>query len=185
MLEKFSHITREELLDYEFSILFLINYDMYVYCPYKALIGLSNMIQVVYLTLTIVQSAKGFEDINSELDKKNLCFSYIEKQCSNLIDQSFKTDLIFLYSYSEIAFTVMHIVLEKELNFNMEKMLSMLEFQVTNELIENFEKIKRILSDKSLNKEVEINKIQNYVKAYKNLKKNEEYQKSHNNKKKY
>ena len=44
---KFKHVSAEELLDHEFSILFIINYDTYVYCPYKALIGLSTMIQVI------------------------------------------------------------------------------------------------------------------------------------------
>jgi len=47
MLEKFPYISKEVLLDHEFSLLFLINYDTYVYCPYKALLGLINMIKVI------------------------------------------------------------------------------------------------------------------------------------------
>ncbi len=50
MLLKFRDVlTAEELLDFEFVILYVINYDMNVYCPYKALVGVMNLICVVLL----------------------------------------------------------------------------------------------------------------------------------------
>lgn len=85
------------LFEYEFFLCYILDYEFYVFCPYKALLGL------VY-----------------ELEKKSF-FKYLQgmtkeefsDECEKIIDTSFLTDAIFLYTYSHISIVSVMMVFEK------------------------------------------------------------------------
>ena len=80
----------KKLIKYEFYLSVILQYDFYVYDPYKALIGF------IYL-----------------LDKQNFFIGQLSvdalnkeqflEECEKIIDNTYLTDLIFLYSYSYLA----------------------------------------------------------------------------------
>jgi len=91
------------LLEYEFYLINVINYDFYVFCPYKAMVGFIHTI------------SKSQKDLNllPYFDDKNKTKEF-ESKCENLIDVTFYTDLIFLISYSYIGLSCIFIVAENE-----------------------------------------------------------------------
>lgn len=83
---------RGKLFEYEFYLCIILNYEFYVFCPYKAMLGF------VY-----------------ELDKKKFFSSTkikedFQKECEGLIDKTFLSDLIFLYNYSYLALASVFII---------------------------------------------------------------------------
>ena len=90
----------KKLIKYEFYLSVILQYDFYVYDPYKALIGF------IYL-----------------LDKQNFFIGQLSvdalnkeqflEECEKIIDNTYLTDLIFLYSYSYLALSSIFIVGDK------------------------------------------------------------------------
>ena len=90
----------KKLIKYEFYLSIILQYDFYVYDPYKALIGF------IYL-----------------LDKQNFFIGQLSvdalnkeqflEECEKIIDNTYLTDLIFLYSYSYLALSSIFIVGDK------------------------------------------------------------------------
>ncbi len=118
------------------------------------------------------------------MNKHKIDLEAIEAESKLLIDQSFKTDLIFLYSYSEIAFTAIAIVIEQMLQINLDKLSSLLEIVLSENMINIINNIKDTFSNKSLYT-VDDLKVKKYLKEVKSfLKKNEEYSKHNIEKKK-
>lgn len=80
------------LFDYEFYLMNVINYDFYVFCPYKAMQGFFFKMSKghCYNELFVVPSK--LENI-----------SQFEELVEAQIDKAFLTDLIFIFSYSYIA----------------------------------------------------------------------------------
>jgi len=94
--------------------------------------------------------------------------------------------MIFLYSYSEIAFSVMSFILEKDLGLTIEKFIEILEIEINETILQNIDKIKKLLLDPSLYEVIDEKRVGRYLKEVnKFMKSNEEYQKSYNDKKKY
>lgn len=81
------------LLKYEFYMIHIINYDFYVFCPYKAMMGFTNKLQQQNLNLNFLEKIKC----------ANLNFKEIEAEAEKFIDRTFATDAIFLFNYSYIA----------------------------------------------------------------------------------
>jgi hypothetical protein len=73
------------LYEYEFYLINVMNYDFYVFSPYKAMIGF------IYL----ITKSDYLKDIEAKIS-----LSEFEQKVEYFIDQTFYTDLIFLYSYS-------------------------------------------------------------------------------------
>lgn len=103
------------LLEYEFYLINVNNYDFYVFCPYKAMVGFIH---------TIVKSQKEMK-LLSYFDDKNKSKEF-ESKCENLIDITFLTDLIFLISYSYIALSAIIIAAENE-GLNLENIKKLLK----------------------------------------------------------
>lgn len=76
------------LLKYEFYMIHILNYDFYVFCPYKAMCGLFYKLKSSAL---IMDKIKLIE---------NLTVKDIENEAEKLIDRTFATDSIFIYNYS-------------------------------------------------------------------------------------
>ncbi len=108
------------LLDNEFYMINVLNYDFYIFCPYKAMIGLIN-------TLKINTQSDSDSDRERDRDDKSLSISIsininifnesvtqknFETKCESLIDQTFLTDLIFLYTHSYIALACVFLTAE-------------------------------------------------------------------------
>ena len=96
------------LLEYEFYLCVILNYELYVFCPYKAMLGF------VY-----------------ELDKKKFFSSCqikedFQKKCQEVIDKTFLCDLLFLYNYSYLALASIFIV-GSEFAFENDKLVEALE----------------------------------------------------------
>ena len=98
------------LLGYEFYLCIILNYEFYVFCPYKAMLGF------IY-----------------ELDSKHFFDSLktkeqFQKECEATIDQTFLSDLIFTYNYSYIALASIFIV-GVSFNFDNDKIINTLELK--------------------------------------------------------
>lgn len=98
------------LLEYEFYLCIILNYEFYVFCPYKAMLGF------IY-----------------ELDSKHFFDSLktkeqFQKECEVTIDQTFLSDLMFTYNYSYIALASIFIV-GVSFNFDNDKIIDTLELK--------------------------------------------------------
>jgi len=91
------------LLEYEFYLINVLNYDFYVFCPYKAMVGFIHSIVKNQKELMIFSN---FDDSNKTKE--------FELKCESLIDMTFLTDLMFLISYSYIALSCIFISAENE-----------------------------------------------------------------------
>jgi hypothetical protein len=94
------------LFEYEFYLINVLNYDFYVFCPYKAMVGFLHNLKV----------NQNKENIIIFPENSNLAKDF-ELKCETFIDSSFLTDLIFLYSYSYIALSCIFLTADF---FNME-----------------------------------------------------------------
>lgn len=108
------------LFEYEFYLINFINYDFYVFCPFKALSGFLYKINQNQKAMGVQLFS---EEINVGVSSKEF-----ELKCESIVDQTFLTDLIFLVSYSYLALGCIFITaeffrmdlnsLEKLLEFN-------------------------------------------------------------------
>lgn len=91
------------LLEYEFFLINILNYDLYVYCPYKAMLGF--MYELANNEKKLKSSGEHiiFDD--------NFCKEF-ENKCEAFIDQTFLTDLLFSIPYSYIALSCIFITAE-------------------------------------------------------------------------
>jgi hypothetical protein len=103
------------LLEYEFYLINVINYDFYVFCPYKAMVGFIHTLAKSQKDLNLVSY---FDDINKT--------KQFELKCENLIDVTFYTDLMFLISYSYIGLSCIFIIAENE-KFNLDYIKQLLK----------------------------------------------------------
>ena len=138
-----------QLLYYEFYLCTILGYDLYVFNPYKALIGF------IYKM-----------DINKYFDNLNISKDDFENECENFIDQCFLTDIIFVYNYSYISLCSIFLTVEKfQLNIN--DIIKVLELE-NNINMEQFNSIYLKIKD-------EISKINilhdEYIKVYGGIKK--------------
>ena len=89
-----------KLIKYEFYLNIILQYDFYVYDPYKALIGF------IYLL-----DKQNFFIGQMSIDAMNK--EQFTEECEKIIDNTYLTDLIFLYSYSYLALSAIFIVATK------------------------------------------------------------------------
>ena len=112
-----------KLNEYEFYICHILDYEFYVYNPYQALLGLIYTLEQKDFFLT--------QDKDNYINQDDL-----KKNCMNTIDKMYLTDIIFLYTYSEMALASIFIQCEyKQININniaekldLNKMLDYKEF---------------------------------------------------------
>jgi len=91
---KESKISNDQLLlKYEFYLIHIINYDFYVFCPYKAMMGFMYKLQSSDLILKKLKNASA----------ENLSLKEIEVEAEKFIDRTFASDAIFMFNYSIIA----------------------------------------------------------------------------------
>ena len=121
-----------QLLNYEFYLCTILGYDLYVFNPYKALIGFIYKMNV-----------------NKYFDNVNITIDDFENECEKFIDLCFLTDIMFLYNYSYISLCSIYLTVEK-LQLNINDIIKILELE-TNINMEKFksvyEKIKFELSN--------------------------------------
>jgi hypothetical protein len=95
-----------KLNEYEFYICHILDYEFYVYNPYQALLGLIYTLEQKDFFLT--------QDKDNYINQDDL-----KKNCMNTIDKMYLTDIIFLYTYSEMALASIFIQCEyKQININ-------------------------------------------------------------------
>jgi hypothetical protein len=88
------------LLKYEFYLISILNYDFYVFCPYKAMSGLCYKLKQNQIELNNNNKANKFYNINIQ---------DIEKLAEAYIDKTFLTDVIFLFNYSYISLSSIYL----------------------------------------------------------------------------
>ena len=80
----------DKLIEYEFYLITILEYDFFVYNPYQALIGFIYTLKEKEFFL-----AQDEENYVSQEDFTN--------DCMNIIDKMYLTNIIFIYTYSEMA----------------------------------------------------------------------------------
>ena len=80
----------DKLMEYEFYLCTILEYDFFVYNPYQALLGFIYTLKEKEFFLT--------QDENNYVSQEDFT-----NDCMNIIDKMYLTDIIFLYTYSEIA----------------------------------------------------------------------------------
>lgn len=99
------------LFKYEFYLINILNYDFYVFCPYKAMSGLCYKLK-----------QNQIESNNNKLNKfYNINIQDLEKLAEAYIDKTFLTDIIFLFSYSYISLSCLYLsirFLNKEISLD-------------------------------------------------------------------
>ena len=93
------------LLEYEFYLINILNYDLYVFCPYKAMVGFLYSINNNQKVFDI----KILSDTNEQF---TINAKEFEIKVENFIDQTYLTDLIFLYTYSYLALSCIFLAAE-------------------------------------------------------------------------
>lgn len=90
-------ISNEQLLlKYEFYMIHIINYDFYIFCPYKAMMGFVYKLQSAELILNKLKNAIAENSYLNFLKE-------IEVEAEKFIDRTFATDAVFMFNYSFIA----------------------------------------------------------------------------------
>ena len=115
-IEKLFPLIRENIkkvLDYEFFLTTILDYNFFVYNPYHALYGL------IY-TLEQKQFFLG-QNTENYINQENF-----KQECIDIIDKMHLTDNIFLYTYSEIALASIFIKCEEK-NINISNISGKLE----------------------------------------------------------
>ncbi len=87
------------MYEYEFYLINVINYDFYVYNPYKAKIGLIYDIKT--------SDKEGITDIVNLFSLKDF-----ENKVDRFIDKTFYSDIMFLFNYSHIALSCIFMAAE-------------------------------------------------------------------------
>lgn len=103
-----------KLNEYEFYLCTILEYDFYVYNPYQALLGLIHILEQKEFFLT--------QDKDNYIDQDDF-----KKDCMTVIDNMYLTDIIFLYTYSEIALASIFIQCEYN-NININNIAEKLDF---------------------------------------------------------
>ena len=80
----------DKLIEYEFYLITILEYDFFVYNPYQALIGFIYTLKEKEFFL-----AQDEENYVSQEDFTN--------DCMNILDKMYLTNIIFIYTYSEMA----------------------------------------------------------------------------------
>lgn len=124
------------MLEYEFFLINVLNYEFYVFCPYKAMRGFLNEFKRNQESTSI-----GF------LDEDKL--REFESTCESIIDRCFMTDIIFIYTYSQIALSCILITAE---NFKLDlitfgSLLNIEDHNLRNFIDEILPRIKESLTD--------------------------------------
>ena len=96
----------DKLIEYEFYLCTILEYEFFVYNPYQALLGFIYTLKEKEFFLT-----QNEDNYISQEDFTN--------DCMNIIDKMYLTNIIFIYTYSEIALGSIFIICEfKNLNIN-------------------------------------------------------------------
>jgi len=103
------------LLKYEFYLIHILNYDFYVFCPYKAMIGFIYKLQNSEIIINKINFIT------------NLNIKEIENEAEKIIDKTFATDAIFIYNYSYIALSSIIFAFQA---FNQNKNLGISHFEI-------------------------------------------------------
>lgn len=151
------------MLEYEFFLINVINYDFYVFCPYKAMLGFIYQIKM------------------SQISNKTLLFDennlkIFETKCEAMIDQAFLTDLIFIISYSYLALSCIFLTAESfGISFDQIKSLLRLDikFNYDNFINETLLMVRETLNNIKIISDEEF--INNKKKIFKFLKNNPKY----------
>jgi len=85
------------LFEYEFFLINVLNYDFYIFSPYKAITGFIYEIQISEY-LSHIESIISIKDIENKLEY--------------YIDLTYLTDVIFIYNYSVITLSCLFITFE-------------------------------------------------------------------------
>lgn len=123
-----------KLNEYEFYLCYILDYEFYVYNPYQALLGLIYTLEQKGFFLT--------QDKENYINQDDL-----KSECMKIIDKMYLTDIIFLYTYSEIALASLFIQCEfKNININniaeyldLDKLLNYKDFM--NNQVEDMKKL--------------------------------------------
>jgi hypothetical protein len=152
------------LFEYEFYLINVLNYEFYIFCPYKAMVGF------IY-DMKCSQKIKNIPLFTDQLSAEDF-----EKKCESFIDQTFLTDLMFVLSYSIIAISCIFLTAEfYQMSFDWVKALLQLEgvIDYENFFMETYRLVKSKLEEiKVLNQEEYKEKKS---KIYKFLFKNPQY----------
>ena len=116
----------DKLFDYEFYLCTILEYDFFVYNPYQALLGFIYTLKEKEFFLT--------QNENNYVSQEDFT-----NDCMNIIDKMYLTNIIFLYTYSEIALGSIFIKCEqKNINItNISEKLDLSEIIDTKEFIQN------------------------------------------------
>ena len=169
----FPNINENELIENEFNLIILMDYNFYVYNPYQALMGF--IYELVIKNFFLGQNSKNA--VKEEV---------LQQECFNIIDKMYLTDNIFLFSYSYIALASLFIICEQK-NVELEKVKEKLELNKVlniedfekNILIKiknNLDKIPNLENDKEKCKEI-IKKVNHFQKSFPQYKKKLEEEK--------
>ena len=120
----------DRLMEYEFYLCTILEYDFYVYNPYQALLGFIYTLKEKEFFLA--------QDENNYVSQEDFT-----NDCMNIIDKMYLTNIIFLYTYSEIALGSIFIKCEYK-NINVENISEKLEL---NKVINIEEFVKNQVSD--------------------------------------
>ena len=155
----------DKLNEYEFYLCYVLDYEFYVYNPYQALLGLIYTLEQKGFFLT--------QDKENYINQDDL-----KSECMKIIDKMYLTDIIFLYTYSEIALASLFIQCEyKNININniaenldLDKLLNYKDFinnQVEDmkKLIEEIPKYETEKDESTKIKEIE-KSVRNFLKDF-------------------
>ena len=93
--------TEKKLVEYEFYLSHVLEYEFYVYNPYQALFGF--IFSLKQKEFFLAQSSENYVNPND-----------FQQECVDVIDKMFLTNNIFLFTYSEIALASIFIKCEEK-----------------------------------------------------------------------
>ena len=93
--------TEKKLIEYEFYLSHVLDYEFYVYSPYQALLGF--IFSLKQKEFFLAQSSENYVNPND-----------FQQECVDVIDKIFLTNNIFLFTYSEIALASIFIKCEEK-----------------------------------------------------------------------
>ena len=136
------------IIEHEVLILTVVDYDLFIFCPYKAKMGLTYILEVKIIILK-----KKNSDFNKLIHNKNVKFDEINNLSNKVIDSSFKTNATFIFSFSQIALASLYITINA-LNIGVEDAVFFDFFGILD-----FESLKQSILeiDQEIKKLVEVN----------------------------
>lgn len=152
------------LLDYEFFLINVLNYDMHIYSPFKALRGLCTHIELNMA-----------EEVIELIKQRAFSLELMESEAEEIINKTFLTDLMFQFNHSFIALFSLMYVFDVELKEPLNKLFESLDIpQESYDLVLNdFDVFKNKINSINLVPENDI--IEKIKKRLRFLKKNPEY----------